>query len=159
ALRGLAFSPDGRTLASSSAGNEIRFWEAATGKELRMIQAVERTSGFYSGISPIAFSRDGKSLVSWGDDRRLRQWELATGKALSNQPIYLRDQPSVPAERPEKMPPFTERILAVEFSPDARHVALAVPQAIYVVDVATGRELVKLPGKHAVLHLAFSPDG
>lgn len=80
----VAFSPDGKTLASTSCNDryhagagedfEIRFWDVSTGRESRRLQ------GAKGGAYELAFSADGKLLVSAGGDGRVRLWEVATGK-------------------------------------------------------------------------------
>src|SRR5437762_2745228 len=56
----VAFSPDGKLLASGGFDNLIRFWDPATGKEVR------RLEGDISDFAAIAFSPDGKTLASGG---------------------------------------------------------------------------------------------
>src|SRR5262249_30811744 len=158
-VRALAYSPDGRTLASADMGGVLRLWDPATGKELRTIQAVPRTAGFYSGLCPLAFTPDGKVLASWGDDRRFRLWDVSSGKEVRARPLILSGVAPTPAKRPENRPPPDVRVQDVRFSPDGQTAAVAVGGALYLVDVGTGQELFKLPGQHGPSCLAFSPDG
>ena len=53
----LAFSPDGKTLASGS-GDTIRFWDTITGEEKQTF------TGLPENISNLSFSPDGKTIVS-----------------------------------------------------------------------------------------------
>ena len=72
----LAFSPDGKTLASGSGfeASDIRLWDVASGKEIR------RLKGHTSWVSSLLFWPDGKTLASASADRTIRIWDLASGQ-------------------------------------------------------------------------------
>jgi WD40 repeat protein/serine/threonine protein kinase len=74
----LAFSPDGKTLASAAGFGEsdIRLWDVATGRE------TGKLAGHGSWVSSLVFSPDGKKLISSSADQTIRTWDVADQKCL-----------------------------------------------------------------------------
>ena len=69
----VAFSPDGKTLASGGWDKTVRLWDVATGTEKKILR------GHLDSIHSVAFSPDGKTLASGGWDKTVRLWDVATG--------------------------------------------------------------------------------
>ena len=68
AVTSLAFSPDGKTLASASEDRTVGLWDTATGQRLRTL------SGHTDNVLSVAFSPDGKTLASASADATVRLW-------------------------------------------------------------------------------------
>jgi WD40 repeat protein len=79
-ISGLAFSPDGRSVAAINEGNTLFFWEVATGK--KRLQINGKLPKWESSLQCMAFTPDGRHLVTGGDDAIIRLWDLATGQEV-----------------------------------------------------------------------------
>jgi WD40 repeat protein len=75
-VQALAFSPDGRTLATASLDRSIKLWDWAEGKELTTLSA---GVGF---VKSLAFSHDGVWLAFAGDDDSVRIWDVSRQRSL-----------------------------------------------------------------------------
>lgn len=70
----LAFSADGKVLASGEVDKKIRLWDVAAGKQRAVLEGHTRQ------VAALAFSPDGATLLSAGYDRTVRLWDVASGK-------------------------------------------------------------------------------
>jgi WD40 repeat protein len=76
-VRSLAFSPDGRLLASASGADRsikdrtVRVWDVATGRELR------RFEGHLGAVNAVAFAPDGRSVISGSEDATALAWDVS----------------------------------------------------------------------------------
>jgi roadblock/LC7 domain-containing protein len=141
-VSGVAYSPDGGLLATSSDDNTARVWDPVTGKRLRKLTGHILT-GQLGAVAGVAFSPDGRLLATAGGDRTARVWDPATGKHL------------------RKLVGHTGTVHGVAFSRDGRLLATAGgDDTARVWDPATGEHVHTLTGHPGgVLAVAFSPDG
>jgi len=145
----VAFSPDGRLLASGSTDKTIKLWDVASGSLVRTL------TGHTMAVSSVAFSPDGRLLASgngWPDTIKL--WDMASGSLVRT------------------LSGHTGPVTSVAFSPDGRLLASSscgrsltqspwcAQGEIKLWEVASGREVRTLTGHTSwVNSVAFSPDG
>ncbi len=133
---GLAFSPDGTTLAADGPDGSLDLWDTAS-------WTLRVTQGKSAPISDADFSPDGSYLATSSEDGTIRLWNVAQGTTVRT------------------MPGHSGGAKAVAFAPDGRTIASGgEDRTVRVWDVTTGDQLTALTG-HAtgVQDLAFAPDG
>jgi WD40 repeat protein len=137
AVMPVAFSPNGKILASGSTDKTIKLWDVQTG-------ALKQTlNGHSNGVHSLEFSPDGTTLASGSDDKTIRLWNAQTG-ALK-----------------QTLTGHNSAVHTIAFSPDGNTLASgSTDKTIKVWDVHTGALKQTLTG-HAetVKMVAFSPDG
>jgi WD40 repeat protein len=70
----VAFSADGKRIASGSGGNLVELWDARTGKRIRSLRGVR------PGTRCVAFSPDGQTIAAGWGDGQVRLWDVQTGE-------------------------------------------------------------------------------
>lgn len=140
----VAFTPDGKTLASGGWDEAIRLWDVASGKELRRLMGHDKGM-----VATVTFSHDGKYLASrGGNDGTVRLWDPATGKEL-----YI-------LEKVQRVNPWRfNRDSALAFAPDSKSLAVGDAKVIRLLEVPTGKEIQQLAAHVVCASLAYSADG
>ncbi len=114
----VAFSPEGKVLASAGWDHSVRLWDRATGRELH------RLGGHRDAVFSLSFAPDGKTLASAGKDKTLRLWDTTAGKELK--------QLGQPAQELD----------CLAFAPDGKSLAAGGRfELVRIWDVATGKVL------------------
>jgi len=80
-IRDLAFSPDGKRLATSGHDETIRIWDPTTGQELLCFDSPREGLPGYRQVQCLTFSPDGRRLAG-GKAQYVAIWDAATGQRL-----------------------------------------------------------------------------
>lgn len=133
----IAWSPDGRILASPSDDATIRLWDIETGDCLRTLE------GHQAGVWTAAFDPNGRTLASGGRDHQLKLWEVPSGKSLGSV-----------GEHPDD-------VNGIAFNPSAQTLASACGDSnVRLWDVASDRLLYIFKGHlNDVVDVAFNAPG
>lgn len=140
AVFSVALSSDGRRIASGSADNTVRVWNAATGEVMN-----GPFKGHTDHVQAVVFSLDGKRVISGSRDGTIRVWDIESGETIVR--------------------PITNSggsINSFDLSPDGRHIVSgAMGTSISLWDAATGEPIGEpLIGHGNIIRsVTYSHDG
>ena len=133
----VAFSPDGKLLASGHSDGVTTIWSAETGKAVRQLKGHDRN------VDSVAFSPRGEKIATGSRDGSIKVWDASTARQLDT---FKGDHLGV---------------WSVCFSPDGRKLAAACTDySVRLWSIDTSKQYRDLRGHEmSVLSVAFSPDG
>ena len=134
-VRGVACSPDGKTLASASRDHTVRLWDVASRKESDSLNHTD-------WVMDVAWSPDGKTLAS-ASGSQVYLWDIASGQEIA------------------AFTGHTDDVLCVAFSPDGRMLASgSKDKMIRLWDTVSGQPVAILSGHKAkVTSVVWNPNG
>jgi WD40 repeat protein len=163
----LSFSPDNKSLASCSVGNEGKIWDLTTG-EVKVVLKVGNEKG-------IAFSPDGKFLAASDESgKSVNLWDIGKEAIIKNlegnsDPIfspdgkilYDKDRENVYAwdvKTGQKLFSFENQSRIISVSPDGKTIAVVDNEIVAILDAQTGKELIEITTNNSDLAV-FTADG
>ena len=179
-IKSVAYSKDGKILASGGEDTTIKLWDVETGQELRTLK------GHTAPIRSVTFSPDGKTIASGsrGSDANFKLWNIETGKEIRTLEGHTRDVDSIAFTPNGKIiasgswdgtiklwNSVTGEVLktlsqgnfvySIAFSPDGKTLASGGSAGTTKLwNTETGQELKTITGNsYGILSVAFSPDG
>lgn len=180
-VTGLAFAPNGRNLVSCGQDGRVLWWDAATGKMVRLLvgRPIAEEANPDLGIMPvtqpvtIALSPDGRALAVAGPDLMggvsIDLHEIATAQVRRK--VRIRGD-LVGGGLPQQLvlrnfgggPPAVDGngagISALRYTPDGKFLLLTSGATTRLIDVAKGKEVRRFGGQDGtVAHIAMTPDG
>ncbi|MCP3140494.1 WD40 repeat domain-containing protein [Pyxidicoccus xibeiensis] len=135
-VRGIAWSADGKRLASGSRSHDARIWDAETGAQLHEFTGQE------GRVTSVAFNPEGTLLAVGNLGWQVHLYDVASGKKVHT------------------LQGHEQSVLSVAFHPSGRWLASgASDSTVRIWDVETGAQVARLDSGTSVGTVAFSPDG
>ena len=132
----VAFSPDGKLVATGSGDQSVKLWDAGSGR------LVKTLTGHQGYVHAVAFSPDGQLLASGSRDFTVKLWDVRSQAETAT------------------LAGHTDAVRAVAFSPDSQFLVSAGEDRILRWwSLATTQAVAQATAGFTVEQLAFSPDG
>lgn len=150
-VQSVAFTPDGKKLASANGDSTIALWDVAS-REL----IGDPLTGHKNSVATVAFSPDGKTLASGSRDDTIILWDVVSWKPLGDPLVWQRRRADSPASGSES------GVLSVAFSPDSKTLASGNGDRTVALWDTASRQLLGDPligHSRGVTSVVFTPDG
>jgi WD40 repeat protein len=180
----VAFSRDGRRLASASQDHTVKLWDVRTGRDVLTLRG-------HAGQVCVAFSPDGHGLVAGTHDRTVRRWDATPaegrpdpgcltlaghGQSVNSVAFHPKNRGLLASaggdgtirlwdtgtgEQERTLSGHGDLVQGLAFGPDGQRLAAACQKKVRVWDTATWQEVFPTPltSRDAFRTVAFSPDG
>jgi|GEM_PF-2404952 len=132
----LAYSPDGKYLASGNKDSKIMIWDIDKQKMIKMVE------GHKEKIYSLSYSPNGKYLVSGGLDSRIKIWDTSTWKVIKTIKNHVAG------------------VRSIKYSPDGRYLASGSDDGSVIIwDTSNWKKVKMFISSYQIMTLDFSPNG
>lgn len=136
-ITAVAYTPNGKILATAAADKTVRLWDVATAKPTQTF------TGHAAAVLAVAIAFDNKTVASSGADKQVQIWDATTGKVLHT------------------LADFTTDVTALAWKPASATLLVTNGKegTVRIWNVRTGKVDKTYEGTHNIVSLAWSPDG